>query len=229
MYFKLPPLPFDASRVAGWLSADTLEYHHGRHHRHYVDRLNALLKGSGMEQFPLEEVIIRAKGLLFENAAQAWNHTFYWLGIGADPKTQNVLNPLRGYPELQMAIRESFGTIERFEREFASAALGLFGSGWVWLVLNETTDKLEILPKMNAGNPIKDGLRPLLTCDVWEHAYYLDYRNSRTRYFEGFMRSVNWGFVERNLRLKYVCDLTKVMRAPHLLEVGALAAEKAGP
>jgi len=212
-YFKLPALPFDPSQVSSWLSAETLSFHHGRHHAAYIEKLNALLVGNDLANRSLEQILQHAHGPLFDCAAQSWNHTFYWRGIGlSDGPAQK--DPLKGFPNLQRKINESFGTLESFKWVFATTASELFGSGWLWLVENVRTGKLELLSTKNAGepHPLNQSLKPLLTCDVWEHAYYIDYRNSRTKYVDGFLRSIKWDFVDQNLSNYGTPDMTSLMR-----------------
>jgi len=172
------------------ISAETLEYHYGKHHATYVDKLNKLLKDSGFEETPLEQIIKEASGGLFNNAAQVWNHTFYW----------NCLSPdSGGLPEgsLAVAIDETFGSFAKFREAFSDAAAAHFGSGWAWLTRTDD-GSLEIVTTSNAENPLADNKQPLLTCDVWEHAYYIDYRNARPKYIDAFWNIVNWKFVTDN-------------------------------
>ena len=212
MNFKLPPLPFEPNALSGWLSQETIDYHYGKHHRGYVEKLNALIPSSGFESLSLETIIREAKaGPLFNNAAQAWNHTFYWLGLRRT-KEEATTNTLERQPELAGALTRSFGSTDKFSESFAKAATELFGSGWVWLCVDKTTDSLVILKTSNAENPMQQGLRPLLTCDVWEHAYYIDFRNKRADYVAGFMKAINWEFVAQNLKNDEVVDLTSLMR-----------------
>jgi Fe-Mn family superoxide dismutase len=210
MQFKLPDLPFNVAKVSGWLSPETLEFHHDRHHRAYIEKLNSLIKGSKFENESLEEIVKKSDGALFNNAAQAWNHTFYWMGIGP---TNLMKDPLKNHLDLRRAIRDSFGSLEQFMNEFFTVATNLFGSGWVWLVMNTDGRRLKIVQTSNADNPMRDGLKPLLVCDVWEHAYYIDYRNARGKYLEGFMKAINWGFVEENLCKHETRELTSIMSA----------------
>jgi len=191
MPFELPPLPYAPDALTPHISAETLEYHYGKHHQAYVDNLNKLIVGTIFEEASLEEIIARADGALFNNAAQVWNHTFYW----------NCLSPNGGGEpsgELLAAIESAFGSFDAFRQEFSASATGNFGSGWTWLVRDET-DELGIVNTSNAGNPMTEGMTPLLTCDVWEHAYYIDYRNARTKYVETFWNLVNWDFAATNL------------------------------
>lgn len=191
MEHKLPELPFSKDALEPTISKETLEYHYGKHHQGYVNNLNKLIKGTEFEDMDLEDIIVKSSGGIFNNAAQVFNHTFYW----------NCLSPDGGGEpkgKLLDAIKDSFGSFEDFKEKFAETATGTFGSGWAWLV-KDKNDKLEIVSTSNAGNPLTDGKTPLLTCDVWEHAYYIDYRNARPSYVEKFWNIVNWDFVESNL------------------------------
>jgi len=191
MEHKLPDLPFAREALQPHISAETLEYHHGKHHKAYVDNLNKLIPNTEFENMSLEGIIRKASGGIFNNAAQVWNHTFYW----------NCLAPKAGGEpsgNLAKSIARDFGSFTQFREKFSSAAVTLFGSGWAWLVKN-SDGTLSIEAASNAGNPLKDGKKPLLTCDVWEHAYYIDYRNARAKYVEAFWSLVNWKFVEANL------------------------------
>jgi Fe-Mn family superoxide dismutase len=188
---KLPELPYPENGLEPHISAETLKYHHGKHHASYVEKLNKLIADTEFESAALEEIIRKASGNIFNNAAQVWNHSFYW----------NCLSPAGGGEpggELASAIDSAFGSLPEFRSSFSSAAGSNFGSGWTWLVMN-ADGRLEIVNTSNAGNPMTDGKRPLLTCDVWEHAYYIDYRNARPDYIEAFWHIVNWDFVAQNL------------------------------
>jgi Fe-Mn family superoxide dismutase len=191
MPFTLPPLPYDSGALAPFLSKETLEFHYGKHHQTYVDNLNKLIVGSGMENLSLEDVVKKAQGPMFNNAAQVWNHTFYWKGLS--PKEN-------GQPgaKAKAALEKAFGSADKFREDFQKSAIGLFGSGWCWLV-KRSDGSLVIENTTNAANPLTAGSTPLLTCDVWEHAYYIDYRNARAKYVEAFLKRVNWEFVENNL------------------------------
>lgn len=184
--FTLPPLPYSEHALAPVISAKTIAVHYGKHHQAYLDNLNKLLSGSGFEEKTLEEIILNATGGIFNNAAQVWNHTFYW----------NCLKPSgsKSKNEVIKAIEKDFSSFEQFIEDFSRAALTLFGSGWAWLV-KDKTGKLSIVQESNAGNPMTQGLTPLLTCDVWEHAYYLDKQNRRADYIKEFWTIVNWNFV----------------------------------
>lgn len=190
MEHKLPDLPYDKSALEPHISAETLDYHYGKHHQTYVTNLNNLIKGTEFEDSSLEDIVIKASGGLFNNAAQVWNHTFYW----------NCLSPNGGgVPSgaLADAINASFGSFDEFKTQFSQTAITTFGSGWAWLVKN-SDGSLALASTSNAGTPMTDGKTPLLTCDVWEHAYYVDYRNARPKYVESFWNIVNWNFVSQN-------------------------------
>lgn len=191
MSIALAPLPYALDALAPHISAETLEYHYGKHHKAYVDKLNTLIPGTPAEHMGLEEMILKTDGPIFNNAAQVWNHSFYW----------DCLSPLGGgepSDELAAAIMRDFGDFARFKELFTQAAIGRFGSGWAWLVKKQD-GHLEILSTGNADNPLRDGKKPLLTCDVWEHAYYIDTRNDRAKYVQNFWQLVNWDFVAANL------------------------------
>lgn len=191
MKFELPALPYEKNALEPYISAETLEYHHGKHHQAYVTNLNNLVPGTEYENLTLEEIIKKAPtGGIFNNAAQVWNHTFYWHCM-----TPNSKNEPEG--ALKDAIVAEFGSVEKFKEEFTKVAIGTFGSGWAWLVKN-SAGKLEIVSTSNAGNPMTSNQTPLLTCDVWEHAYYIDYRNARPKYLESFWKLVNWDFAAKN-------------------------------
>ena len=190
MEHKLPDLPYAKDALQPYISAETLEYHHGKHHATYVTNINNLIKGTEFENMSLEDIIMKSSGGIFNNSAQVWNHTFYW----------NCLKPKGGGEPggaLAQAIKTAFGSFDDFKKEFAQKATTLFGSGWTWLVKN-TDGSLAIVNTANAENPLKSGQKPLLTCDVWEHAYYVDYRNARAKYVEAYWNLVNWDFAARN-------------------------------
>ncbi|MGR8979327.1 MAG: superoxide dismutase [Fe] [Gammaproteobacteria bacterium] len=190
MAFELPALPYGKNQLAPHISEETLEYHYGKHHQAYVNNLNNLVPGTEFEGMSLEEIICKSSGGIFNNAAQIWNHTFYW----------NSLSPNGGGEpsgSLAEAINASFGSFAKFKEEFTKSATTLFGSGWAWLVKNND-GSLAIVNTGNAGCPLTTGQKPLLTCDVWEHAYYIDYRNARPAYVEAFWKLVNWNFAESN-------------------------------
>ena len=187
MAIELPALPYARDALEPHISAETLDYHYGKHHQAYVTNLNKMLPGSDHEGQSLEEIIRSAKGGMFNNAAQVWNHTFYW----------NCLSPNGGGEpsgELAAAISRDFGSFAEFKEKFSANAVGTFGSGWGWLV-KTPAGKLELASTSNAETPLTGDNKPLLTCDVWEHAYYIDYRNARPQYVEAFWHLVNWDFV----------------------------------
>ncbi|MDR2979405.1 MAG: superoxide dismutase [Bacteroidales bacterium] len=186
--FTLPELPWAKDALAPIISSETIDYHYGKHHQTYVNNLNNLISGTEFENATLEEIILNAKGGIFNNAAQVWNHTFYWESMMPNA-------PQKPGGELLAKIEAQYGSFEEFKKQFAQAATTLFGSGWAWLVINKV-GKLEIIQTGNAENPMTQGLKPILTCDVWEHAYYVDYRNKRVDYIEKFFSIVDWGKVE---------------------------------
>ncbi len=190
MEHKLPPLPYALDALEPAMSKETLEFHHGKHHRAYVKELNNLIKGTQFEDATLEQVILGSSGPLFNNAAQTWNHTFFWSCMaprgGGEPAGA-----------LAEAISAKWGSYAQFKEAFAKSAVTNFGSGWTWLV--STADGVDILNTHDADNPLTKSLKPLLTLDVWEHAYYIDHRNERPKFAEGFLKNlVNWDFALRN-------------------------------
>lgn len=190
MAFELPALPYANDALAPTISAETIEFHYGKHHQTYVNNLNNLVPGTEFEGMSLEEIICKSSGGIFNNAAQIWNHTFYWNGLTPDGK-----DAVSG--DLAAAIDAAFGSFDKFKADFATSAATNFGSGWTWLVKN-ADGNLEIVNTSNAGCPLTEGQTPLLTCDVWEHAYYIDFRNARPKYVESFWTLVNWDFVAAN-------------------------------
>lgn len=190
MAIELPALPYSNDALGPHISAETLEFHYGKHHKGYVDKLNAALPGTEFENSSLEDIVKKSSGGLFNNAAQIWNHTFYW----------NSLSPSGGGEptgELADAIQKTFGSFSDFKDKFSAAAAGQFGSGWAWLV-KDGSGNIAIETTANAETPLTTGKTPLLTCDVWEHAYYIDYRNARPKYIEAFWNLVNWDFANQN-------------------------------
>ena len=190
MAHELPPLPYAMDALAPHISKETLEYHYGKHHQTYVTNLNNLVKGTEFEAMGLEDVVRKSSGGIFNNAAQVWNHTYYWNclrpGGGGEPR-----GPVAD------AINKAFGSFAAFKEKFSTSAATNFGSGWTWLVKN-ADGSVELVNTSNAGTPMTSGKTALLTCDVWEHAYYIDYRNARAKYVESFWNLVNWDFVARN-------------------------------
>jgi len=186
MAFELPALPYAKNALEPHISAETLEYHYGKHHQTYVTNLNNLVPGTEFENLSLEDIIKKSSGGVFNNAAQVWNHTFYW----------NCLSPNGGGEPsgaLADAINQKFGSFADFKEAFTKCAVTTFGSGWGWLVKNPD-GSVDLLSTSNAGTPMTEGKTALLTCDVWEHAYYIDYRNARPKYVEAFWNLVNWDF-----------------------------------
>jgi Fe-Mn family superoxide dismutase len=190
MQHTLPPLPYAMDALAPQISKETLEYHYGKHHQAYVTNLNNLVKGTEFENATLEDIIRKSSGGIFNNAAQVWNHTFYW----------NCMKPGGGGAPtgaLADAINKKWGSLDSFKDAFSKSAVGNFGSGWTWLV-KKADASLDIVNTSNAATPLTGADKPLLTCDVWEHAYYIDYRNARAKYVEMFWNLVNWDFANRN-------------------------------
>ncbi len=191
MEHKLPTLPYALDALAPHLSKETLEFHYGKHHQTYVTNLNNLIKGTEFENMDLEAIVKKSSGGMFNNAAQIWNHTFYWMGLkpggGGEPTGA-----------LADAINKKWGSFAKFKEEFNKCAVGTFGSGWAWLV-KKADGSLDMVSTSNAATPLTGADKPLLTCDVWEHAYYIDYRNVRPKYLEGFWNLVNWEFAAKNL------------------------------
>lgn len=191
MDIKLPDLPYKHNELEPYISKETIEYHYGKHHKGYVDKLNKLITGTSYQGLTLEEIILKSKDVIFNNAAQIWNHNFYWKCL-----TPNQTNPEPSGDFLQ-AIFSAFGDFANFKEKFKEACISKFGSGWVWLVKNERND-LEIISTGNANTPLSENKISILTCDVWEHAYYIDYRNDRAKYVDAFMKIINWDFATLN-------------------------------
>ena len=191
MAIELPPLPYARDALAPHISAETLDYHYGKHHQTYVTNLNNLIKGTEFENMDLVAIVKKAQGGMFNNAAQVWNHTFYW----------NSLSPKGGGEpsgKIADAIKKTFGSFAQFKEDFTKTAVGTFGSGWAWLV-QRADGGLGLVSTSNAATPLTGSDRPLLTCDVWEHAYYIDYRNARPKYVEAFWNLANWDFASDQL------------------------------
>ncbi len=189
MAIELPPLPYDRTALEPHISSETIDFHFAKHHATYVANTNSLIKGTEFEAMSLEQIVRSASGALFNNAAQVWNHTFYW----------NSLSPKGGGDptgKLADALTKAFGSIEKFREEFTKIAVGTFGSGWAWLV-QRPDGSVGLVSTSNAATPLTGADRPLLTCDVWEHAYYIDYRNARAKYIDSFWKLVNWEFAAR--------------------------------
>jgi Fe-Mn family superoxide dismutase len=198
MTFSLDALPYDKNALSPHVSSQTLDVHHGKHHNAYVQKLNKLIEGTELSYKTLEEIILATynddtRSGIFNNAAQVWNHSFLWNSM-----TPNKINPSQ---TLLDNINKSFGSYDKFSEKFKTAGLTQFGSGWVWLVFDPNTKKLKIVKTGNAANPITQKLIPILTCDVWEHAYYLDYKNDRGAYLDTFLNHlISWTFAEKNFK-----------------------------
>ncbi|MGE4382102.1 MAG: superoxide dismutase [Arcobacter sp.] len=190
MKHELMTLPYALDALEPLMSKETLEFHYGKHHQTYVNNLNNLIAGTKFEDLSLVNIILESDGGIFNNAAQVYNHDFFW----------NGLTPTQG--EIPASVEESltkaFGSVDKFKEEFTAKAIGHFGSGWAWLVQDENQD-LKIVTTINAQNPLTNNLKPILVCDVWEHAYYIDVRNARPKFLENFWKLVNWDFVAKNL------------------------------
>ena len=192
MSIELPALPYDRTALEPHISGETIDYHYGKHHKAYVDNLNKMIEGTEFADMALEDIIRKSQGGMFNNAAQIWNHSFYW----------NCLKPKGGGEpsgKLADAIKSAFGDFAKFKEQFSDTAVKTFGSGWAWLVQRQD-GSLALASTPNAATPLTGEDKALLTCDVWEHAYYIDYRNARPKYVESFWALVNWDFVASNLR-----------------------------
>ena len=197
MAIELPPLPYDRTALEPHISGETLDFHYGKHHKAYVDNLNKLIEGTEFADMPLEDIIRKSQGGMFNNAAQVWNHTFYW----------NCMKPASGANaggsepggKLMEAITKAFGDFASFKEQFSDNAVKTFGSGWGWLV-QRPDGSVALVSTSNAATPLTGEDTALLTCDVWEHAYYIDYRNARPKYVESFWNLVNWDFVASNMK-----------------------------
>ena len=187
MAVPMPPLPYDKKALSPYISEQTLEFHYGKHHKGYVDKLNAQIQGGSFDKASLKEIVKNSQGALFNLSAQAWNHEFYWNCLSAP--SQNAIPK-----ELQEALEKNFGSVEAFQSEFTKEALKHFGSGWAWLVKKDS--QLKVISTHDADTPLTH--TPLMTCDVWEHAYYLDYQNNRAKYVENFWKIINWDFIYKN-------------------------------
>lgn len=193
MKHLLPELPYAQDALAPVMSADTLNYHYGKHLQTYLDNVNRMIEGTPFADMKLKDMITKAQGALYNNAAQAFNHIIFFKQLTPTPTT---ISPL-----LTQALVARFGSVDAFKSEFSNAAATLFGSGWVWLAL-DANNVLQIVPEPNAGNPITRNMRPLMCIDVWEHAYYLDYQNRRGDYIKNFWNLVNWDYIEKRMQDK---------------------------
>ena len=191
MSFELPQLPYAINALEPYISAETIDYHYGKHHKTYVNNLNQLIDGTDFQNKSLENIVKTSSGAIFNNAAQVWNHNFYWECLG--PHQQNFAEPSG---KLKEAILKRFKSFEEFKEAFTKLALATFGSGWAWLI-KTSEGGVEIVNTSNAGCPLTQDQKPLLTCDVWEHAYYIDVRNARAEYVKNFWNLVNWAFVQK--------------------------------
>lgn len=193
MAIELPVLPFDKSDLVPHISEETIDFHYGKHHKTYVDKLNLLIEGTEFANMDLEEIIKKSEGGVFNNAAQVWNHNFYWECLCKATTDKKIS------PDLMEEINKTFGSFDGFVEEFTKSAVTLFGSGWVWLI--KDSDGLSIVQTSNADTPMRSGKKPILTCDMWEHAYYIDYRNVRPEYMKNFWELVNWEFISKNFSM----------------------------
>lgn len=210
MSFTLPKLPYPNDALKPFLTPETFEYHYGKHHKTYIDKLNTLINDTEFSNMTLEEIMRKSKAAqknpIFNNAAQGWNHTFFWHCL--TPKDKSSLSAC---PSVEKAINADFGSFEAFKQKFVDGGINQFGSGWVWLVQG-SDKKLKICSTGNAENPMTNGDKPILVCDVWEHAYYIDYRNDRKKFLEETVNYINWKFVEENLRHEGVAEMGKLMQ-----------------
>ena len=190
MKHELMTLPYALDALEPLMSKETLEFHYGKHHQTYVNNLNNLITGTKFENATLVEIVLESEGGLFNNSAQVYNHDFFWKGL---TPTQDEIPS-----KVEEVLCKTFGSVEKFKEEFTAKAIGQFGSGWAWLVQDENQE-LKIVTTSNAANPLTQNLKPILVCDVWEHAYYIDVRNARPKFLENFWKLVNWNFVEENL------------------------------
>lgn len=204
MEFKLPQLPYSKDALTGFLSAESFDFHYEKHHKTYIDNLNKFIASGTAKGSSLEEIMMNSTGPVFNNAAQTWNHTFYWFSMAPESK--------KGTPDaaLSTAISKKFGSMEGMFTKLAEVGTGVFGSGWVWLVQTSSGD-LDIVGTSNAEIPMKQGHKPLLTFDVWEHAYYIDYRNRRADFLKAAPKYTNWTFVNENFKAQKSANLTPFM------------------
>ncbi|MCD7962503.1 MAG: superoxide dismutase [Rikenellaceae bacterium] len=188
MKHKMPPLKYQEDALSPKMSAETLQFHHGKHEQTYFNTMNTLIEGTEYENMSLEDIVKKSDGKLFNNAAQSWNHVFFFDQFSANPQPRPSGN-------IAGAIEDQFGSFEGFKKKFTEAGTTLFGSGWVWLY-RDNQGNLKISQESNAGNPLKQGYQPIMTCDVWEHAYYIDYRNKLPDYLEAFWNILDWAVIE---------------------------------
>ena len=206
--FKLPTLPYGQDELAPFISKETLEFHYGKHHKTYVDNLNKLIDNTPHEKESLEAIVQESTGPLYNNAAQAWNHTFYWFGL-TKAKGRQTAEPTGALKD--QAVKD-FGSVQGFKDAYKEHAIKVFGSGWTWLVKDAASGKLSFLNTTNADGPLKtSSVIPIHVCDVWEHAYYIDYRNVRASYFDQFWNLIDWSFCDKNFAAAKPLNLT-----PHM-------------
>jgi len=205
MAFALPKLPYDQSALAPVISKETLEFHYGKHHKTYIDNMNKALEDSPFKDASLEEIVRKSSGGMFNNSAQSWNHTFYWYCMTPGGDVHTSLS-------LEKALNDTFGSKEKFLEQFIAQGLANFGSGWTWLV-KDKAGKLSIMNTSNADTPIAKEMIPLLVADVWEHAYYIDYRNARKAHLEALPKILNWKFASERFEANEAFDCTKLMKA----------------
>ncbi len=204
--FKLPNLPYAKNALAPFLSEEQMTFHYEKHHKAYIDKLNGFLEtDASLRGKTLEEMVTSTQGPVFNNAAQAWNHTFFWLGMAPQGKGGKASSAF------EQAVQRDFGGMDTLKTKFVEGGVGTFGSGWIWLC-SDSGGKLSLVSTSNAQLPVTQNLIPLLTADVWEHAYYVDYRNLRQKFLETFWTHVNWDFVSENFETKKVRDITSLMK-----------------
>jgi Fe-Mn family superoxide dismutase len=195
MTFILPKLNFSVERMTDVMSAETILYHHGKHHQTYIKNLNSLIINTPFEKLSIDEIIFKSSGSIFNNAAQTWNHTFYWLSLTDNPTAINK------YQSLQKEVISQFGSVNNFKEKFIESAKNVFGSGWTWLVRGPA-NQLSFVNSSNADKPTTETIVPLMVCDIWEHAYYIDFRNERANYVQAFWDHIDWNFVNKNFETK---------------------------
>lgn len=218
MKFHLPILPWEKNALEPTISAETIEWHYNGHHKAYVDKTNEMVEKMGLDDLTLEKIVLNHDGSLYDNAAQAWNHTFYWLGLHPGGKAPSANG------NFMAAVTEQFGTMDGLKKQFMECGANLFGSGWTWLITDERGE-LDFINTHNADNPIRyEASYPLWVCDIWEHAYYVDYRKDRKRYLEGIWRLVNWELAERCFEQKRIPNMTRLMLGQKPDEKGDLTA-----
>lgn len=204
MKYVLPKLNFSVEKINDLMSVETISYHYDKHHQTYITNLNNLLPGSPFEKMTIDEIVKKATGPIFNNAAQTWNHTFYWMSV------TDKITAVENNPQMLKEINSQFETVANFKEKFMESAKSLFGSGWTWLV-KDASGKLSIVNCPNADIPKGEDIVPLLVCDVWEHAYYIDFRNVRANYLQAFWNHIDWNFVEKNFHSKETIKLHSLL------------------